>query len=210
MKIYLDYDGTIIEYNKYLFQDLENEINEKVQMSNLFKLKNEIANVYNNEKFEKLGYYKNAIFFNGAKEFIEKNIENGISIEFITSSMSSEQKKYKTEHIKLHFPFLENKIIYARKKYEHSKDGVFIDDNLKKVYEHIINNNEIGILANFQNRNLLEEKEETHEKIIELLKDNPNFYIVNNFSDVDKIIELILLKEKENINRIEKYNKMEF
>lgn len=215
-KFYSDYDGAIVDF----LTPWLNQINTKENLkdNDVITSKNmdephrrEIVNRHYG--FVKFGnYYQHVDLLDGALEFLEKVSEH-FDIVFVTSSMSGDQKKYKYIHIEENFDGLYSEIIGARKKFPHTGDGAFFDDNIGHVEKHCQNTLAIetftpGILFNFNNSLSYDE-----EKLEELKNTYDHFHYATTFEEVFNILdsfkeqEIPQIKTKKNIKKSNTSNK---
>lgn len=179
--IYIDYDSTLVNFGEVFLKKVNSYYNKNFNLNDLENFKNEIKNdkVRYKEFMNIYGVgniYEEITFFNGAKELLTKLKEKGFTIKIITSSVSGEQKKYKTEHIENNIIHLIDGIIHSNKKQIHTKNSVLIDDSLKNIKNHVEyeENKVFGILCNFEGKILT--------------KNENNFIKENNLSNKNKIL----------------------
>jgi hypothetical protein len=200
-RIYLDYDSTLIDFNDYMFEDMKRDMNLNFKVKEIYNYKQEIQKYYDDKKeLNNEGYYNKANFFQGSIEFLKKLKKNNFEIVIITSSMSKEQKKYKMNHIKNNIEKYITEVIPARKKHIHSMDGMFIDDRVKNIYEHVENNETFGVLYNHEN--IVNNEEDIKEYKLQEYK---NYTTLTNY---DELFALICEKYKIIENKKNKTNKL--
>ena len=181
-KIYLDYDNTLVHFIEPFIKTVNELENTKLTT---FNYKDEehkeiIKKHYN--LLKEGNHYKNVSLIPNSIEFVKK-LKETYSVSVITSSMSKDQKKYKGKHIDIHFPKMFENVISARKKHPHSKDGIFIDDDINKVREHCLNNDTLGILINHN------ESFKHDPLLLAELKKYANFKYTTNFDEIYNKIE---------------------
>lgn len=229
MTVKIDYDGTIVKFEDKLLKDVNDTYGIEIPIAKMYEYRKQISEYYKQNPSE-LGFYENSEIIDGIEDLFDFFRQNNIDTQIITSSMSGEQKNFKTNHINTHFRKLlatqeelsnpnfkiQDKIIYARTKYKYTTDDVFIDDDITKIKDHIINNEQIGILVNFQERNETPDKQEKRIEILKELENHEKFRIVDNVKDLiielDKILkqEQKLKKEKEKETKIPFSSNMNF
>jgi len=161
MKIYIDYDTTLINLidpwvdwinEKYNVNITSNDINRWYFLGEVFDKK---ANDF--WRSEEYNHYMDKEFllpFKGAVDFFHA-LENkyGKSNVIIISATRKHHKEEKIKHAKHYFGIIDEQFIASEKeKYEYTKDGILIDDYPLHVMEHIHHNNQKGIVFNYEDR----------------------------------------------------------
>ena len=202
--IYIDYDSTLVNFgevylakvNKHYGLNLDlNQLEDFIKETKIDKEKSkELMELYSVGNI-----YKDIKVFDGAIDFLKNLKSKGYIIKIITSSASGDQKKYKTLHINKYLENLFDEIVYSNKKEIHTKNNLFIDDSLKHILKHVENikdNNNNGILCNFENKKITEEQLNV---INNNNKNNNNKIIfVNNFKDLETAV--YSCEKKQEIN----------
>jgi len=188
-KIYIDYDGTLVDFLKPWLSEInrlskQNEIITENNENEYKETKDKYRYIYNNILF-----YKKVKGFKGSKNFLKELKSNNYYITIITANTSNAQMKSKNKHIKINYDKLYNEIIYVfeskaqkgGKKYEYTKDGIFIDDNLTYIEGHLKNNNTLAI---YYNHNGVVDNKENKEKIKYLKEKYKKFRYTENYKEV--------------------------
>lgn len=155
MKIYLDFDSTLVDFTKGWIDWLKKEKNIKIKAKDIehwdwiSKHHGEDVNRY----WKTSGIYKNDIKpIAGSQEFIvilkylygEDNI-------FIISNSARNMEDEKWEYSKKHFNFNPSNFIHVADKFKYTSDGILIDDAPHNVVDHVVNNGKPAILFNYRN-----------------------------------------------------------
>lgn len=204
--IYIDYDSTLVNFSEVYLKKVNKKFNMNLTLNELDTFKKEINRNPLEEEKQKIlkelytvgNMYEDVKFFDGAIELLQKLKKDGFKIKIITTNASSDQKKYKELHIKKHLSDIidfDNDVINSNKKQIHTVNSLFIDDSFKNILSHVQNplNNKLGILCNFENKQL------TENELKEIEFNNNNYdkkiIFVNNFKKLyDVILENANLK----------------
>ncbi len=161
MKIYIDYDTTLINLidpwvdwinDKYNTKITSTDINHWYFLRETFG--KEADDFWKSDKYNH--YIDKNIFkpYNDAMDFFS-TLQNryGKKNIFIISSTMDHHIEDKIKHAQYYFQINDNQFIPIKKeKYLNTKDGIIIDDYPLHVMEHIYHNNKKGIVFNYNNR----------------------------------------------------------
>jgi len=188
-KIFLDFDNTLMQFIDYFLNEINKIEGIELKSFNYTEEDNKEI-VKKHYDFIKTGdHYSKMELFENSMEFID-NLNKKFDIHIVTSNISSDQKKYKNKYIVNTFGEKIKSVINARKKHPHTKEGDFIDDDIKKIKAHIENNETKGILIN-HNGMFNHNQEELEE-----LKKHSNFIYCESFEDILNIYNLKKPKSK--------------
>jgi actin-related protein len=191
MIIYVDYDGTLVNFIQSWLDYINKEENINMTTQNYkteeFKeVSKKYFKIFNNEK-----YYENVENFENHREFLInlKQISENIELKILTSNISYRQEEGKQKHIEENdFGELINEVLHLTrgktktKKHEVSTDGHLIDDDIRHITEHCKNNEGLGILINLNNQFTYPE-----EQLNELRKLD-NFRYVTSYNEIISLI----------------------
>lgn len=150
MKIYLDYDSTLVNFDKAYTQT----INERYGTS--YTSKDLVTWDFIQEKhgkesevWKETGFYDKVVPITGALDFVGSLQYNfGINNIFIITASSPQSIPEKDSHIHKWFKILDDNIIHTNTKFKYTQDGILIDDYIKHICAHIEFNQQPGILFN--------------------------------------------------------------
>jgi len=208
MIIYVDYDGTLVNFIQPWLDHINQEENTKLTTQNYKEDKyKEVSKkyfkIFNNEK-----YYEKVSNFENYRDFLTnlKTINKDIKLKILTSNISYKQEDGKQKHIEGNeLEELIEEVIHLtkgktkQKKYEISNNGHLIDDDIRHILEHCKNNEGFGILINLNNQFIYPE-----EKLNEL-KGLKNFKYMTSYNEIISFMAKQQPKEeKTKTNKIEK------
>jgi len=147
MKIFIDYDTTLNNFDHCWFKWLLTEHNIKVNHQDVLYW-NYITDTYGQDKddfWKNPDIYRNDIVQprKGAQDFIKQLQYENKKIAILTSSYPGTEQA-KDEHIQRHFGNIE--IIHSHDKPTVTKDSILIDDNVLTVRDHCLQNQMPGIV----------------------------------------------------------------
>jgi len=163
VKIYIDYDSTLINFigpwlswvnNKYKVTLQSNDINRWYFLGEVFGKeadyfwRSKQYNHYADKTF--LQPYQGAkdFFQTMQKQFEEKNV-------IIISSTKEHHKIEKLEHAQYYFGVKQEQFIPingSQEKYTFTKDGILIDDYSLDIMKHVSHNQQKGFVFNYDNK----------------------------------------------------------
>ncbi len=161
MKIFVDYDTTLVNLIDPWVQWINEKYNASLQTTDINRWYF-LSDVFGREaddfwKSEHYNHYINRDIYKpyeGAKEFFDTlQSKFGRDNIFIISSSRDHHIAEKIEHAKYYFGIEESNFIPVNnQKYALTKNGILIDDYPLHIFEHIHHNNNYGVVFNLDNR----------------------------------------------------------
>ena len=210
MKIYLDYDSTLVDFNTAWVDFIRRNVDPDFQFHDIEtydqrihpnQALHDVARQFWKIKEE----YDTVKLFDGAKDFVETLLLNGHDIQIVTST-SKGTHDFKTQHILNNFKGILNKdsVVHVDNtclKWQYTKNGVLIDDFILPILNHVFSNRMPGIVFNYNEMHMhadvtLNDKlfAETVYKI-----DSTNLHYGTNYN---QLIQMINSFKEKNFGRI--------
>jgi hypothetical protein len=163
MKIFLDYDSTLVNFTDTWVKLINELTNDKIQLHEVDRWGHPILEKHTWLFFD-YDIYSHVTPFAGAVDFVRYLHENH-DLTILTHTYSQNNMERKRAHIHQYFGADINIIQTATDKHLFTEGGILIDDGWHNVKGHLENTNEIGILFNFENRYAYVPKTVMHWKL---------------------------------------------
>ena len=155
MRIYLDFDSTLVDLVSGWINWLKLEKNIRIMQGDITSW-NWISETFGedvNDYWKIKGIYNTIKPIPGSIEFVTvlKDLYGKENI-FIISHSDVTMKKEKELYAEKHYKTLASNFFHAEKKWEYTSDGLLMDDAPHNVLGHTRNNNKPAILFNYRNK----------------------------------------------------------
>jgi hypothetical protein len=189
MKIYLDYDGTLCDL-PFIWIDWVNKTFDKNFTLQDVIHYDYIANVLGdsaNKMWRTKGCYTNVTPFFKSQFFVDQlKIRFGEeNVKIITCSPPGMEKE-KDEHIKYFYNIDMENVVHTCDKYLYTHDGILIDDAKHHIINHINENNQYGILFDYNEQYGWSKLNPDDYK---LMKDYRKVKVMNSYREIIEFLE---------------------
>lgn len=156
MKIFLDFDSTLVDLHEPYINWLKAEKNIKIKTKDISHW-NWVIEQYGEDTsnyFKIDGIYEKEVKpISGSQLFIKTlNKLYGKENVFIISNSFKNMVIEKTEYARKNYDIFINNFIHVEDKWKFTSDGILVDDAPHNVVNHTINNRKPSILFNYRNR----------------------------------------------------------
>lgn len=149
MKIYLDYDSTLVNFIDVWVDQINIQTEDTISLDEINQFHHPILGKHD-WLFMEYNIYNHITPFEGAIDFVNSLCRHH-DVTILTHTLSELGATWKRNHIDEYFGDIKA-IFTDQPKHIFSNDGILIDDGIHNVIGHVLNSENHAILFNFDNR----------------------------------------------------------